>query len=267
VLAASSAKDAWLEAAGKDYQWNGVRWRPVFMPAWVDRAARAGLPNQSIADFSRTDVWQFSSDAASQPDLAARYDGHKWLKERLPAAPAIVGWQSSTSIWALGENLATRHVVLMRFNGHSWTTRNVPTPRLPSGTDLIYGAGTGLVVAGANNVWVQAGSTLWHFINGHWGSSTVPNPGGISVVGIVSDGHGGLWLPSFTTGSNPTEYFSHLSAGHWTKATLPSEDGQQPLIEGLALVPGTRSDWAVGPLPTGATGSGTTVGAFLQYQP
>lgn len=263
---AISASNAWLQAGLHAYNWIGGHWRRLSIPAWAVRGNRSGEPNETLAFFGSNDVWDFSLDALSQPDIAARYNGHKWVKERLPAEPAVVGWVSGTDIWAFGENAATRRLVAMHYNGHSWTTRNVPTPKQPVGSLPPFGQGTGVAALGSDNAWFQELSKLWHFDAGHWSSASLSKQG-LSIVGIVQDGHGGLWVPTYSSGRAPVEYLSHLSNGRWTRYRIPSAGGHQAEVAELAWVPGTRSVWAAGALPTGSDTSITSEGIFLRYQP
>ncbi len=263
---ATSASNAWLQAGLHAYHWTGGHWRRLSIPAWAVRGNHSGLPNETLAFFGNKDVWDFSLDAVSQPDIAARYNGHKWIKERLPAEPAVVGWLSGTDIWAFGEDTATRRVVAMHYNGHSWTTRNVPMPKQPVGALPSFGQGTGVAVIGSDNAWFQQLSKIWHFDAGHWSSASLSKQG-LSIVGIVQDGHGGLWVPAYGSGPAPVEYLSHLSNGRWTRYRIPSAGGHQAEVADLAWVPGTRSVWAAGALPTGSDTSITSEGIFLRYQP
>jgi hypothetical protein len=263
---ASSAADAWLLASNVAYHWTGKRWQHVSVPSWAARSNRSGQPNAALAVFSSHDVWYLSLDATSQPRLAGRYNGHKWVREQLPAEPAAVGWLSATNIWAIGEDTATRRIVAMHYDGHSWTTRNVPGPRQPSGALLPYGQGTGVAVISPDDVWFQELSQLWHFDNGRWSSAKIPEQG-LSIAGIVQDGQGGVWVPTFGPAPASAGYLSHLSNGRWTKDRIPSQLGHQVEVAGLAWVPGTRSVWAVGAVPTGSPSSTTEEGIVLSYRP
>jgi hypothetical protein len=49
--------------------------------------------------------------------------------------------------------------------------------------------------------------------------------------------------------------------GRWTKTAAPKRAGQQPAIDQLALIPGTRSLWATGGLDADAGE------AILEYAP
>jgi len=57
----------------------------------------------------------------------------------------------------------------------------------------------------------------------------------------------GLWLAAgpFIVGTG-SEWFCHDAKGHWTKTAVPKRAGQQPGIDELAWIPGTRSLWATG---------------------
>jgi hypothetical protein len=58
----------------------------------------------------------------------------------------------------------------------------------------------------------------------------------------------GVWLAAATSLITRVggEWFCHDTKGHRTKTAVPKRAGQQPGIDQLAWIPGTRSLWATG---------------------
>jgi hypothetical protein len=86
----------------------------------------------------------------------------------------------------------------------------------------------------------------------HWNGSAWKRAafscGGRVILGVAPDGRRGVWLAAATsviTGFGG-EWFCHRTEGHWTKKAVPKRAGQQPGIDELAWIPGTRSLWATG---------------------
>jgi hypothetical protein len=64
------------------------------------------------------------------------------------------------------------------------------------------------------------------------------------VQPIISDGHGGLWIPMPGAGS-PNSYLLHYAAGHLNVASLPGGTGRTS-VETVSRVPGTTEVLAGG---------------------
>jgi hypothetical protein len=84
-------------------------------------------------------------------------------------------------------------------------------------------------------------------------------PSGDSALGsFAADGHGGFWLTGVGPGPKQAQLFLHWSAGHWAVSHVLSAKGEQlGQVDETALIPGTRSVWAVGHLY--GPGDGTTL--------
>jgi hypothetical protein len=70
---------------------------------------------------------------------------------------------------------------------------------------------------------------------------------GNAITSIANDGHGGIWLATAKgAGSDLVLWFDHYSRGRWTRTTVPSRAGEQPQLDNLTWIPGTRSLWGTG---------------------
>jgi hypothetical protein len=80
---------------------------------------------------------------------------------------------------------------------------------------------------------------------------------------VTPDGRHGVWLAASTSLISGVggEWFCHDINGHWTKTAVPRRAGQQPGIDQLAWIPGTRSLWATGGFDADAGE------AILKYRP
>jgi hypothetical protein len=106
---------------------------------------------------------------------------------------------------------------------------------------------------------------LLHFTGRRWVKVNFPATGSGSPQ--TGDGAGGLWLTGFAPGRNGVQLLLHWSKGHWTASKVPSGGYLPGNVDELALIPGTRSVWAIGNVY--GPGGGTTLnrGAIWRYNP
>jgi hypothetical protein len=276
VVAASSATDAWLfqSDAAAALHWNGASWAKRTIPGWA--FAPGGLGDEYVyaADFGAKDVWVFDQtdySASRKAAYAARFhDGH-WTKSYLPAMPDEVDAVSGNDIWASGVTADGRgRAILMHWNGDRWGAVDVPRRSAPGTPD-------GLAVTSPDSVWlgwVPAKSGAAEYVL-HWtsrGWTKVGLPARDVILSLAGDGHGGLWATAVGPGRKQAQLFLHMTAGHWGTSDVPDARGMQlGQVDELALIPGTRSLWAIGDLygPSGEAGGGSILnrGAIWRYNP
>jgi hypothetical protein len=275
-IGASSAGNVWViggkSANNAAVHWNGRTWSRHAVPSWVVRTSQVGDLPISVAAFGSSDVWVFSF--AGRPDsltrVAARYNGHRWVKMHLPDAPNAVSAVSRTDMWAVGQSAShPGRSVLMHWNGKSWRTRTIPASLAASGDQFFARQVT---ATGPHAAWVQIdaakpGAKTGSQFLAHWNGKTwrrVAKPAGtVGLDDLTADGNGGVWVVS----QNPSgkQAFYHHTGGRWIRSAVPVP--QWATFNGLNAmthVPGTTSVLAAGQLfPTGGQGE---VGAIWQHR-
>jgi hypothetical protein len=274
LVTASSANDAWLFGPVPNgrgvgvLHWTGHHWSKQPAPAWVIRVNGSGEASLYAADFSQRDLWMFSQGSyiGQRTAFAAHFQNGRWTKSYLPDVPESTAAVSSSDIWSIGQAFNGKGAeVLMHWNGHRWKTSDLPKQRND-------GYAFGLTAVGAGGLWavwqpLKAGvkAYLLHFTRGHWIKVNFPATG--SGYPQTGDGAGGLWLSGFASGHKRVQLFLHLSRGHWTTAKTPNSGYSPGNVDELALIPGTRSVWAIGNVYGPGDGETLNRGAIWRYNP
>jgi hypothetical protein len=185
------------------------------------------------------------------------WDGTKATSVRVPGSGVLraVAAVRPDDVWAQGLDDSADNgpssIFLLHWDGECWT-RTGPGVR---------GVARGLVTAGGS-AWLYggdgtSGGKRFLFRLGST-PSRIDLPAGVgesTFTAGVDDGHGGLWLAGYTGGSDfPKAVYSHrTSSGSWTVARAPEDPRgrHDPAfgggeVNGMALVPGTGTIWAVG---------------------
>jgi hypothetical protein len=274
-IAATSAHDLWMFTTGRAAHWNGKHWAIMKIPSWVVRFNLSGTVDITAADFGPGNLWVISSGINSFKPVvpfAARYDGHRWRKARLPGVPGLVSVVGSDDIWATGVNKLGGRQFLMHWNGKAWSTQATPKPReVPA---HFMAQMVDLLALGPRDVWMQQdidnsqsvfstelfvhwNGRRWQTVHFRWPTS--------EVQFMASDGHGGLWLSDFGEGAQQPRYIVHEIGGRWTRQLVPAPAGMGVIqLLSLTHIPGTRSMWATGgvfPLHTNTV----VIGAIWKY--
>jgi hypothetical protein len=255
-----SATDFWLfnsRSPTRVLRFDHAKWTLQPIPGWVlQRRSGGGGPSVSAAVFAPDDVWVFGLDADA---YAAHYDGHRWAKVRLPAAPDEVSAVSPDDIWALDGNVA------WYWNGAKWTEHKIPNAagNPPASFDH-------LSVTGPRSAWVwrtvlvpgsPAEVDQLHWNGTSWRRAGPGTPADV-IDSVVPDGSGGLWATGVDINPGGFNRFYHLTGGRWKEVSPPSGIwDQQP--EYLTWIPGTRSVWGTA---TGLTRKGS-YGVIIKYGP
>ncbi len=176
---------------------------------------------------SADDIWAQSLATSGVGLAVSRWNGKRWVKQAVPAAPKGAG--------------ATGLAITV------------------SGRSDMWGYGYFGLGASSHTDW------LVHFNGTSW--STVRNPYSLSpniMSGPLGpDARGGAWIEA-TPAKGNTEWLYHVSAaGHWLKRPIPAPKGARgTTIEGFAAIPGSTSVYAYG---EAMTHSGQTEGVILKY--
>lgn len=286
VIGSSSARNVWTfpqDATGKAttnfaLRWNGSSWRTFTLHGTI------GIFGTAV--FSRDNAWAFGQAAPRKqglgfgPPYVIRFNGNSWRRVSMPGTALTVSPLSADDIWAFGPTAKTaintgtaQRRVAMHWNGKSWRTLAVPRYRL-SGHRALAQA---LIALGRDDLWAvegvaaplcgceppSGGLILAHW-NGHRWSLARRDPADILQGSVSSDGHGGLWLQAEHLASGAFKLL-HFGDGRLRLVAEPSRNGLTPLVNAMALIPHTRSVWAVGDLNNpGGTGS---LGAISKFGP
>jgi hypothetical protein len=281
VIGASSANDMWTfpnvsTSVTEQYalQRHDGKWK-------IFKLGSTALVNYT-AVFSPSDVWAFGTNNVSTASgygtpYLRRYNGHAWKSASMPGDALGVSPLSATDIWAWGPTTktlgsSTPDVVAMHWNGASWSTLAVPIYSLSAQPAVVQQ----LVAIAPSNLWAVEGLPvdqgtgqpegpgliLAHW-NGHKWRSVVTDTSDTGMGGLVSDGHGGVWLQAVNATSGLDE-FLHYSDGSLAAVPEPTAlTGLTTSVSDIALVPGTTSLWAAASLSPGAAGFDD--GAILSY--
>lgn len=250
VIAASapSTSDIWAVTGlgGDVLHWNGSRWTVA------KHLAGAGELT-GVTALSATNVWVFGGGGETGGLGTWHYNGSSWQQRKgsavgLERASAL----SANSIWAVGSGTSIDSTI-QHFNGTSWQTVSA---KALSGLQF-----SGIRAFSSTNVWATAVSLggvqpayLVHYNGSSWTRINVPWSG-VFVNSPVSDGHGGLWLTGLSVSTNQSYVIHRTSSGAWSRTAVSAG------LQGLALLPGTTSLWAVGNKMT-STNSDAVIWAY-----
>jgi hypothetical protein len=238
------------------------------VPKWVIQANGSGEADIYPTDFSQGNLWVFSlgSYVGEKVAFAAHYQNGHWTKSVLPDVPESAAALSSKDIWVLGQALnAKRTMVMMHWNGRRWTTSGLPKQRTS-------GYPSGLTATGPRSLWLSwspakagAAEYLLHWTGSRW--AKVNLPAGDLAYPASEDGAGGLWLTGFEPGPKRGQLYLHWGSGHWKVWKVPNGGFQPGNVDELALIPGTRSLWAIGNVYGPGDGTVLNRGAIWRYNP
>jgi hypothetical protein len=253
AVTASSASNAWVfdlhgTGTSADYttalHWTGKGWTPlVRFAADIDVAVAP----------SASDTWAFGAPASdAQAGYVAHFNGKTWSRGPFSVQVSDASALSASDIWIGGVIGDAMHesAVIERWDGRAWHKTPLPSLGVPPGSWV----GTGVTAVTPRDAW----ALVFTLSNGtersyplHWTGKAwarvALSCAGKAVSAIETDGHGGLWL----VGSSDLYYsgpawFCHDANGHVTTTAVPRQAGQEPGIDSLTPIPGTRSLWATG---------------------
>jgi hypothetical protein len=140
----------------------------------------------------------------------------------------------------------------MHWNGRSWHAQPVPPVAVPGPNSQFEFAQ--IAATGPHGLWWayvtsnfnKSAVRLTHLRGRHW--SQIKVPAGITFLdAIAQDGHGGVWmLADVEVNFDSRQYWYHFGHGRWTRQPVATLHGYNTEMFDMALIPGTRSLWAVG---------------------
>jgi hypothetical protein len=284
VVAATTRSSAWVFAARENigegeasqvaaFEWNGTSWSAVhdFAGSSYLGAAIAAGP---------ADVWGFGATGrGDQTPWAVHYNGKTWSRVSIPVSPYQASGSAATGDWVLGQLTPQPKsgpvLMLLHWSRGAWKRLPLPKMTVPKGQQEqpeLLAVGTPTSVWASVHIGPSAGFQPGTTVLLHWngkGWSKVPLPKGAGLRGLVSDGHGGFWMASYSVGKSTgvlSIVMYHYSAGHWTHVSVPAKAGFSPGLNGnLELIPGTGSVLGPGILTDDRTDA--FEGAILKYGP
>jgi hypothetical protein len=192
---------------------------------------------------------------------AIRFNGETWRRVKIPVVPQATAAPRPGNIWAVGApttatgRKSPRTFTLAHWTGR-WSAHSFPNLRLASGQSL---STPSVVTDGSGGAWIAgtivqgpranaAGGVLLHWTGRSWNRTKVP----FTTLGLgplAHDGHGGLWITSFTPAAAQAgiSMLHRTRAGTWTSTILSVAAGFEALsMSSVRQIPGTGSLWAGG---------------------
>ena len=148
---------------------------------------------------------------------------------------------SASDAWAFGFPASDPDAgYVAHFNGKSWRQASFPV-QVRTASAL---SASEIWIGGSASDVVNASVVVEHWNGKTWAKVTVSGPGNATLA-VAPDGNGGVWLDGASSASESgREWLCHEAGGHWTATGVPKRDGEQPGVDALAWIPGTRSLWA-----------------------
>jgi hypothetical protein len=222
------------------------------------------------------DATVVTDDIPTQRGYAFHFNGAKWSRQSIPAAPdansdeGIVSGTAGNNVWALtfAKGGAPEAV---RYNGRNWKLTPFPAKLAPKNDTL---ESKEILALSPTDAWatLQLQGTaklvgpllLLHWNGRSWSRIAGKLPNAILAGPLASDGHGGVWLSATNAAFTAAELL-HYSGGHWTTYTVPTDHGKLLDITGLSLVPRTRTVLGTAIVNYGPGGSDGSV--VIEYTP
>lgn len=219
-------------------------------------------------------TWALDEDFTTGIAYGYHFNGSKWRRQVLPAAPdanGSVGYVSASSgrnIWAL--TFVKNKWASLRYNGSKWQVIPFPRKLAPAGTTL---GARQILALSAKNVYATMGTetktglgplVLLHWNGSRWSKVAGKLPSDSLTGPIASDGNGGVWLAAGRRAS-AVPVILHFSRGRWSTFKEPTFSGKGVAIADLTLIPGTRSVIGTAIIP--GLGESTDGTAVIKYEP
>jgi hypothetical protein len=282
-IGAVSASNVWVfgGVAGDYLRLDGGRWSLGRLPGAGSATSGVIIQIDAVKVFSSTNVWAFGGrDTVSGTQevagpYAAHYTGDKWVRVSVPGSAAItaVSAASSKEMWAVegsdsffGVSVTsgpTPPVVLNWTASAGWQDDASLQPPLVASDQL-----SSVVAEPNGDVWFggsannkKKGTTpLAAEWNGSaWSVKDLPmraTSADWELGAMAPDGSGGIWA---TAVDGTAARIWHLQGATWSQVS-PAFGKHQWILQALALVPRTRTVWAVGAVLIGKASSGTADG-------
>jgi hypothetical protein len=201
-------------------RFDGKTWSKAPLPG-------AGNGLWVVSARSTKDFWAQSLAPQGISLAVSRWNGKRWVKQAVPAAPTAAAGASGLGITV-------------------------------SGRSDVWSYGYFALGATSHTDW------LAHFNGTSWSTVRNPYPLSLNIMSgpLGPDGRGGAWIGA-TPAKGTSEWLYHVSAaGHWLRQAIPAPKGARgTTIEGFAAIPGSTSVYAYG---EAMTHSGQTQGVILK---
>jgi hypothetical protein len=285
ALGAVSASKIWVFGGfeGGYLRLNGGRWSIGQLPGGGSATSGGLVLIDAVKVFSSNNVWAFgewsspSSTLETSAPYAAHYTGRKWVQVPVPGSGTItaVAAASSNGMWAIEGGLSyfgtsissgpTPPVVIHWTPSAGWQDDASQQPPLMASDQL-----SSVVAEPNGDVWFggsahnkKKGTTpLAAEWNGSaWSVKDLPTRATSAdwdLDAMTPDGSGGIWALAQAS-SGQTAQIWRLHRGSWSRVS-PAFGKRRWTLFALALVPHTRSVWAVGAVLIGKASSGTADG-------
>ena len=238
AVSTPAPNDAWAvsQLTGYALHWDGTSWSVA--RTWPEHGLAREITG--VTAFSPADVWVFGGPGAFPGIGTWHLRGSTWHKVTgLGGAISTASAISRSDMWAIGADNVSPDDILLHYTGGSW--QQVTSTAL---TGLQFES---ILALSDTDVWVTAApdggpkQQLLHFDGTQWSSVPITVPHSVQLVGIASDGSGGLWFSGF----GAAQWAVHRSAaGTWSSTRLAAGS----TVYNLALIPGTKSLWGAGTL-------------------
>jgi len=239
AVSTPASNDAWAvsQLTGYALHWNGTSWSVA--RTWPEHQLATEITG--VNAFSPTNVWVFGGPGAFPGIGTWHLRGSTWRKVTgLAGAISTASALSRSDMWAIGADSVSPDDILLHYNGTTW--------QQVTGTALTGLQFERILALSDTDVWVTAApgggprQQLLHFDGTQWSSVPITVPQSVQLVGITSDGSGGLWFSGFGTAA---QWAVHRSAtGTWSSTRLAAGS----TVDNLALIPGTKPLWGAGEL-------------------
>jgi hypothetical protein len=283
AIGAVSARNVWVFGGfeGGYLRLDGSHWSIGQLPGAGSANTGALVLIDAVKVFSGSNVWAFGEQSSPSSSLevsapyAAHYDGKKWVQVSVPGSGTItaVAAVSPNDMWAIegglsvfGASLSSGPTppVVIHWTG-SWETAS-PQPSLtatdqltsavaePNG-DVWFGGSANNKKKGTTPLAVETNGTVWSPVKDLPMRATSAD---WELGAMTPDGSGGIWALA-QADSGQTAQIWRLHRGSWSRVS-PAFGKRRWTLFALALVPRTRSVWAVGAVLIGKASSGTADG-------
>lgn len=254
AFGASSADNVWAFTLNGQYlSLRGKHWTAGVVPRASEIEAAKVLSPRDVWVFGNKLIGGTTFNPRFRP-YAANFNGRRWRTVPIPGRADIVAVSalSRTNIFAVtgpADSGAAASPRVLHWDGNAWRAGLVQ-PRL-SKRAAIY---TILAQSDAD-VWI-GGSTpinskettdvVQHWDGASWTNVTPPGTrSGLEdlVASLAADGRGGLWGlgVDYSSRAGLTDQLWHNTGGTWSAPVTPHRS-----IGGVAAVPGSTLNWAVG---------------------
>jgi hypothetical protein len=277
VVGAASARNVWVFDGfeGRYLRLDAGRWSIGRLPGAGSANTGALLIIDAVKVFSGSNVWAFGQQDSQQVSApyAARYNGHTWVRVNVPGSGTMtaVAAASSSDMWAIEGGLSffgsqissgpTPPVVLHWTASTGWQKAIQPSLVASDQLSSVVAEPNGDVwLGGSANNNAKGTTPLTVEWNGtSWSSATdLPmraTSAGWGLGAMTPDGSGGIWALAQAGGGQRAQIW-RLHGTSWSRVS-PAFGKRRWTLEALALVPHTRSVWAVGAvLPSKSSADG-----------